>query len=237
MAKLGVNIDHVATVRQARKTNEPDPVWAAALAELGGADGITVHLREDRRHIQDRDVRVLRETVAVKLNLELALADDVLALACQLRPDQATIVPERREEVTTEGGLDAAGQRKRLSDAMRRLQDAGILVSLFLDPEGEQIAAAHELGAAAVELHTGKYALARQANELERELQALRLAAQQIVAAGMTLHAGHGLTYHNVRPIATIPQMDELNIGHSIVARALMVGFQSAVREMKELIQ
>jgi pyridoxine 5-phosphate synthase len=237
MAKLGVNIDHVATVRQARQTNEPDPVWAAALAELGGADSITVHLREDRRHIQDRDVRVLRDTVAVKLNLELALADDVLALACQLRPDQATIVPERREEVTTEGGLDAAGQRKRLSDAMRRLQDAGILVSLFLDPEGEQIAAAHELGAAAVELHTGKYALARQANELERELQALRLAAQQIVAAGMTLHAGHGLTYRNVRPIATIPQMDELNIGHSIVARALMVGFQSAVREMKELIQ
>lgn len=237
MAKLGVNIDHVATVRQARQTNEPDPVWAAALAELGGADSITVHLREDRRHIQDRDVRVLRDTVAVKLNLELVLADDVLALACQLRPDQATIVPERREEVTTEGGLDAAGQRKRLSDAMRRLQDAGILVSLFLDPEGEQIAAAHELGAAAVELHTGKYALARQANELERELQALRLAAQQIVAAGMTLHAGHGLTYRNVRPIATIPQMDELNIGHSIVARALMVGFQSAVREMKELIQ
>ncbi|MBX7071526.1 MAG: pyridoxine 5'-phosphate synthase [Pirellulales bacterium] len=236
MAKLGVNIDHVATVRQARKTNEPDPVWAAALAELGGADGITVHLREDRRHIQDRDVRVLRETVAVKLNLELTLADDVLALACQLRPDQATIVPERREEVTTEGGLDAAGQRKRLSEAMRRLQDAGILVSLFLDPETAQIDAAQQLGATAVELHTGKYALARHADELERELEALRSAAQQIVAAGMTLHAGHGLTYRNVRPVATIPQMDELNIGHSIVARALMVGFQSAVREMKELI-
>lgn len=236
MAKLGVNIDHVATVRQARRTNEPDPVWAAALAELGGADGITVHLREDRRHIQERDVRVLRETVAVKLNLELALAEDVLAIACQVRPDQATLVPERREEVTTEGGLDGVGQRQRLADAIRRLQDSGIVVSLFLDPEPKQIDLAAELKAEAVELHTGQYALAKTEAEQERELAGLQLAAKQIVDLGFVLHAGHGLTYRNVGPVAALPNMGELNIGHSIVARALMVGFPEAVREMKRLI-
>jgi pyridoxine 5-phosphate synthase len=236
MAKLGVNIDHVATVRQARRTNEPDPVWAAALAELGGADGITIHLREDRRHIQDRDLRVLRETVTVKLNLELALADDVLEIACQMKPDQATLVPERREEVTTEGGLDAVGQRSRLADAIARLRDAGIVVSLFLDPEPKQIEAAAQLGVEAVELHTGQYALAREEAAQEKELQQLRRAAAQIIDHGLVLHAGHGLTYRNVRPVATLPQMGELNIGHSIVARALMVGFAEAVREMKRLI-
>lgn len=236
MAKLGVNIDHVATVRQARRTNEPDPVWAAALAELGGADGITVHLREDRRHIQDRDVRVLRETAAVKLNLELALADDVLQIACQVKPDQATLVPERREEVTTEGGLDAVGQQKRLAEAIARLRDAGIVVSLFLDPEPKQIEAAARLKADAVELHTGQYALARDEQAQQRELVLLSTAGKQTLDAGMVLHAGHGLTYRNVQPVAQLPGMGELNIGHSIVARALMVGFVEAVREMKNLI-
>lgn len=236
MAELGVNIDHVATVRQARRTNEPDPVWAAALAELGGANGITIHLREDRRHIQDRDLRVLRETVAVKLNLELALAEDVLAIACQVKPDQATLVPERREEVTTEGGLDAAGHEARLRAAIDRLRQAGVIVSLFLDPEEKQIAAAARFKADAVELHTGAYALAQTEAEREHELAALRAAAAQIVSLGMTLHAGHGLTYRNVKPIAQLPQMGELNIGHSIVSRAIMVGLTQAVREMKALI-
>jgi pyridoxine 5-phosphate synthase len=235
MAHLGVNIDHVATVRQARRTNEPDPVWAATLAELGGADGITLHLREDRRHIQDRDLRILRETVTVKLNLEMACAEDVLAIACQFRPDQATLVPERREEVTTEGGLDVLSARDRVRDAIARLKGAGIVVSLFLDPDAKHIAAAKQLGADAVELHTGQYALAS-GEKQQAELETLRQAGRQVLEAGLTLHAGHGLTYRNVKPIAAIAGMDELNIGHSIVARALMVGFEQAVREMKRLI-
>jgi pyridoxine 5-phosphate synthase len=236
MAQLGVNIDHVATVRQARRTNEPDPVWAATLAELGGADGITLHLREDRRHIQDRDLRILRETVTVKLNLELACSDDVLGIACQFRPDQATLVPERREEVTTEGGLDVCSQRDRVGAAVRRLKDAGIVVSLFLDPDPRQIAAARDLGADAVELHTGQYALSPPGEKQNAQVAALRQAAEHVLQAGLTLHAGHGLTYRNVRPVAGIPGMGELNIGHSIVARALMVGFEQAVREMKRLV-
>ena len=236
MALLGVNIDHVATVRQARRTNEPDPVWAAALSELGGADSITIHLREDRRHIQDRDLRVLRDTVAVKLNLELACADEVIAIACQTRPDQATLVPERREEVTTEGGLDVVGQRQRVRDAIKKLQDAGIEVSLFIDPDRAQIEATAELGAEAVELHTGCYALATDAAARDRELAALTKAAADVTSAGLVLHAGHGLTYRNVQPVARLPKMCELNIGHSIVARALFVGFREAVREMKALI-
>lgn len=236
MAALGVNIDHVATVRQARKTNEPDPVWAASLAELGGADGITLHLREDRRHIQQRDLELLRQTVTVKLNLELACADDVLDIACRVRPHQATLVPERREEVTTEGGLDAAGQRSRVADSVKRLRDAGIVVSLFLDPDDRQIDVAAELGAEAVELHTGAYAHAAAAFAGDAELAALRTAADRVVRAGLTLHAGHGLTYRNVRPVAAIPAMCELNIGHSIVARAIMVGLEQAVRDMKQLI-
>jgi pyridoxine 5-phosphate synthase len=225
----------VATVRQARKTYEPDPVWAATLAELGGADGITVHLREDRRHIQDRDVRVLRETVTIKLNLEMACNEDILAIACQIKPDQATIVPEKREEVTTEGGLDAVSARRDIERAVKRLQDAGIYVSLFLDPEPAQLDLAAELGAQAVELHTGSYALAKgtaQAAELEK----LTAAGQQIRQLRMALHAGHGLNYHNVLAIAAIPEMHELNIGHAIVARAVMVGMERAVREMKDLI-
>ncbi len=233
MIRLGVNIDHVATVRQARRTNEPDPIWAAVLAELGGADGITLHLREDRRHIQDRDLRLLRETVAVLLNLELACEPEVLQIACQVRPDQATLVPERREEITTEGGLDLLGQRERVARAVEQLRDAGIKVSLFLDPEREHIQAAAELGVDAVELHTGGYANAR-GEEQQRQLHKLALAAEEVRRLGLALHAGHGLTYRNVHPVAAIPGMEELNIGHSIVSRAIMVGMTQAVREMKQ---
>lgn len=236
MALLGVNIDHVATVRQARRTNEPDPVWAASLAELGGADGITLHLREDRRHIQDRDLHLLRQTVTVKLNLELAASDDVLRIACEARPHQATLVPERREEVTTEGGLDAAGQRERVSDAVKRLADAGIAISLFIDPDERQIAAAKDLGVVAVELHTGAYAHATANFAGDGELDELRRAAELVRQAGMTLHAGHGLTYRNVGPVAALEGMCELNIGHSIISRAIMVGLEQAVRDMKRLI-
>jgi pyridoxine 5-phosphate synthase len=236
MTALGVNIDHVATVREARKTNEPDPVWAASLAELGGADGITLHLREDRRHIQERDLELLRQTATVKLNLELACDEQVLAIACRARPHQATLVPERREEVTTEGGRDAAGQRARVADAVQRLRDAGIVVSLFLDPDPRQLDLAAELGAEAVELHTGAYAHATAKFAGDAELQALREAGSRVQAAGLTLHAGHGLTYRNVKPVAAIPGMCELNIGHSIIARAIMVGLEQAVRDMKRLI-
>lgn len=236
MVDLGVNIDHVATVRQARRTDEPDPVWAAVLAELGGADGITLHLREDRRHIQDRDLRILRETVRVKLNLEMACSDEIIAIACQVKPDQATLVPERREEITTEGGLDVAGQKSRVAEVAHRLREAGISVSLFLDPDPRQIDAAAELGADAVELHTGRYALAPPGPKRQAELDQLRQMGARIRQAGMALHAGHGLTYQNVRPIAAIEGMHELNIGHSIVARAIFVGIEQAVREMKRLI-
>ena len=235
MPELGVNIDHVATVRQARRTYEPDPVWAATLAELGGADGITIHLREDRRHIQDRDLRVLRETVTVKLNLELACDEGVLALACQAQPEQATLVPEKREEVTTEGGLDIVSNRDAVAHAVGRLRNAGIIVSLFLDPDAAQIEVAAALGAHAVELHTGQYALAR-GEQQQQELVKLVMAGKQITELGMTLHAGHGLNYQNVKPIAAISAMHELNIGHSIVSRAIMVGMERAVREMKALI-
>ena len=226
MAQLGVNIDHVATVRQARRTYEPDPVWAAALAELGGADGITLHLREDRRHISDRDLRILRQTVTVKLNLEMACEPEILAIACQVKPDQATLVPERREEITTEGGLDICGQRDRVAEAVDRLREAGISVSLFLDPDPRQIEAAARLAADAVELHTGQYALAAPGRRSRRNLRTSRRSAPLVRQAGMALHAGHGLTYRNVRPVAAIEGMHELNIGHSIVARAIMVGFE-----------
>ena len=236
MPELGVNIDHVATVREARRTVEPDPAWAAVQAELGGADAITLHLREDRRHIQERDVRVLRETLTVRMNLELACASDVLKIATAVRPEQATLVPENREEITTEGGLDLTGQRQRVTEAILQLKGAGIFVSLFLDPEPEQIVVAAELGADAVELHTGQYALASQGPPQQQELGRLTLAATEVRRCGLRLNAGHGLTYRNVRPIANIREMHELNIGHSIVARALMVGMQSAVREMAQLM-
>ncbi len=242
MAELGVNIDHVATVRQARRTFEPDPVWAAALAELGGADCITLHLREDRRHIQERDLRILRQTVTVKLNLEMACQREVLAIACEVKPDQATLVPENREEITTEGGLDIVAQRQKATEVIRRLEDAGISVSLFLDADPRQLEVAAELKAAAVELHTGQYALAGapatpgRGRRQDEELKKLAQAGRFIRQAGMALHAGHGLTYHNVRPVASLEGMHELNIGHSIVSRALMVGFEQAVREMKKLV-
>jgi len=235
MPELGVNIDHVATLRQARKTYEPDPVWAAALAELGGADGITIHLREDRRHIQDRDLRLLRQTVTVKLNLELACNQEVLGIACEVHPDQATLVPERREEVTTEGGLDAVGHREAVARAVSQLQAAGIFVSLFLDPVIEQVELAAEIRADAVELHTGQYSLSRGQTRQE-ELAKLVAAGHRIRQFGMALHAGHGLNYQNVRPVAQIAEMHELNIGHSIVARAVLVGLERAVREMKQLV-
>jgi pyridoxine 5-phosphate synthase len=235
MPELGVNIDHVATIRQARRTYEPDPVAAAALCELAGADSITIHLREDRRHIQDRDVRVLRETVTTRLNLELAVAEEIVGIACEIRPDQATIVPEKREEITTEGGLDIVAHRAATERAIRRLKAAGIHVSLFLDPDPSQIELAAELGADAVELHTGQYALARGAAQNE-QLVALVSAGKRIVELGLGLHAGHGLNYHNVTPVARIPHMHELNIGHSIISRAVLVGMERAVREMKQLV-
>jgi pyridoxine 5-phosphate synthase len=236
MPELGVNIDHVATLRQARRTYEPDPVCAAALAELGGADGITLHLREDRRHIVDRDLRILRQTVAVKLNLEMACNEEILQIACEVKPDQATLVPERREEVTTEGGLDVFAQQTRVAEVVCRLQQAGIAVSLFLDPDPRQIETAGQWGVDAVELHTGQYALAKPGPTRQKELDILKTAAAHIRRLGMALHAGHGLNYHNVGPVAAIEGMHELNIGHSIVARAIMVGFPRAVREMKRLV-
>jgi len=236
MLELGVNIDHVATVRQARKTVEPDPVWAAALAELGGADCITIHLREDRRHIQDRDVNLLRETVRCKLNLEMACADDIIKIALKVRPDQATLVPERREEITTEGGLDVISQTEAVKKIVKRLQDRGILVSLFIDPDMKQIEAGIITGCDAVELHTGNYADAKTEKKRNIELQRILAAGTMIHEADMRLHAGHGLTYHNVLPIASVPKMRELNIGHSIVSRALLVGMQEAVAEMKRVL-
>ncbi len=235
MPQLGVNIDHIATLRQARKTYEPDPVAAAVLAELGGADAITIHLREDRRHIQDRDVRLLRETVSVKLNLELSVADEIVGIACLTRPQQATLVPERREEVTTEGGLDVVKHHAAVQSALRRLQAAGIEVSLFIDPDPQQIQASQKLGAEAIELHTGQYALAR-GKEQEKHLADLIAAGALAGQLGLKLHAGHGLNYHNVGPVATIAGMRELNIGHSIISRAVFVGLERAVREMKALL-
>jgi pyridoxine 5-phosphate synthase len=237
MPRLGVNIDHVATIRQARRATEPDPVWAAAMAELGGADQITVHLREDRRHIQDRDLRILKETVNVKLNLECALEPAMLEIACELKPDQVCLVPEKREEVTTEGGLDVLSNRQRTADAINRLVDAGIFVSLFLDPLKDHISLAKELGADAVELHTGAYANAKTETAVKAELNQLREASDHCVRLGLRLHAGHGLTYSNVLPVAKIPDMEELNIGHSIISRSIFVGLQSAVREMKNLCE
>lgn len=236
MIRLGVNIDHVATIRQARGGQEPDPVWAAVLAELAGADGITVHLREDRRHIQDRDVRVLRETVRTRLNLEAAVAPEIVDFALEVRPDQVTFVPERRAEVTTEGGLDVVGQRDRVALAVDRCRAAGLSVSLFLDPDPAQIEAAAALGVQAVELHTGRYAEAAEGPAREFELAALAEAGRLTVAAGLALHAGHGLTLQNVRPVARLPRMLELNIGHSLVSRAVFVGFERAVREMRAAI-
>ncbi len=233
--RLGVNIDHVATVRQARRARYPDPVHAALLAEQAGADSITVHLREDRRHILDRDVRALRGLLQTRMNLEMAVTEEMLALACELMPADCCLVPEKREEVTTEGGLDVASQVPRLQEAARRLAQAGVRLSLFIDPDPRQVEAAARIGAPAIELHTGAYAEstgAHQAAELSRLLASAQLAAR----LGLSVHAGHGLHYHNVQPVAAIREIVELNIGHAIVARAIFTGLTSAVRDMKALL-
>lgn len=237
MAHLGVNIDHVATVRQARRTDEPDPVWAAVEAELGGADQITFHLREDRRHIGDRDARVLRETVAVRLNMEMAIAPEIVSIACSLRPHQATLVPERREEVTTEGGLNVSGNRARMAEVVKRLKESGITVASFIEPVAEQIRASAETGFSAVELWTGGYAHARSPADLESSLKALGDGIALARSCGLTVHAGHGLTYRNVAAVAALPGLTDFNIGHSIVSRAMFVGMRQAVRRMKALLE
>jgi pyridoxine 5-phosphate synthase len=236
MPRLGVNIDHVATLRQVRGGREPDPVWAAVLAELGGGDVITIHLREDRRHIQERDLRLLRQTVGVRLNMELAVEPGVIALALEVRPDQATFVPERREELTTEGGLDVAGQCDRVAEALARCRAASIDVALFIDPDPRQVEAAAKVGATAVEFHTGRYANAFEGPDRNRELDALKAAAVTALTSGLELHAGHGLNYQNVAAVARLDRMEELNIGHSIISRAVFVGLAQAVREMKACI-
>ena len=232
--RLYVNIDHVATVRQARRADEPDPVRAAELAERAGADGITVHLREDRRHIQDADVRALARAVRTVLNLELAAAPAIVRIATALKPHQATLVPENRREITTEGGLDLARGGRRLQDAVRRLQDAGLRVSLFIDPTLDAVTRAAALGVPAVELHTGRYAHGWRRGDAV--LRQVRAAATRAKALGLAVHAGHGLTYENVQPVAAIPEIEELNIGHSIVSNALYWGLEEAVRRMRMLI-
>lgn len=235
--RLYVNIDHVATLREARRTDEPDPVRAAAAAEAGGADGITVHLREDRRHIQDRDVRALAASVTTVLNLELAAHPPIVRIACRLRPFQATLVPERRREVTTEGGLAMRPHDRRLRDAVRRLLDAGIRVSLFIGPERRAIEMAAALEVPAIELHTGRYAHTRDGSAVRgTAYRALERAARLARSLGLAVHAGHGLTYANVQPVAAIPEIEELNIGHSIVSNAVFWGIEDAVRRMRRLV-
>jgi len=241
--ELGVNVDHVATVRQARRTYEPDPVWAAVEAHLGGADGITVHLREDRRHIQDEDVRRLRELTHIKLNLEMAATGEMVAIACRLRPEMAMLVPEGRHEITTEGGLDICSQEGRLRGEVAKLTGAGIVVSVFIDAELRQVEAAKRIGASVCEIHTGPYAHAFHAKGRDSEspavlaeLERIRVAGEAIRAAGMRFNAGHALNYFNVEPVARLPGVRELHIGHSIVSRSIFVGMREAVREMKRLI-
>ena len=236
MIRLGVNVDHVATIRQARGGIEPDPVTAAALSELGGADGITIHLREDRRHIQDRDVRLLRETVQTRLNLEMACEQSIIDIATEVKPEQVTLVPERREEITTEGGLNVLAEASKVEDAVRQLHDAGLPVSLFIDSTPEQIKAAADTGADYIELHTGVYAEARDDAQLQcfEELEKGVLTATEL---GLGVNAGHGLNYWNTALVCTLPHLDELNIGHSIVSRAVFVGLERAVREMKDLMR
>jgi pyridoxine 5-phosphate synthase len=235
--RLGVNVDHVATLRQARRTTYPDPVTAAALAELAGAQQITIHLREDRRHIQDRDLRILRETCQTLLNLEMAATAEMVKIAYEYKPDVVTLVPERREELTTEGGLDVAGQRESVAKIIKNLKDGEITVSLFIDPDLDQIRAAHKVDADRIELHTGRYCEARNERERGRELSRIVDAAKAAAKLGMSVAAGHGLNYDNVQPIARIHEIDELNIGHAIVGRAVLVGFERAVREMLELMR
>ena len=244
MIELGVNIDHIATIRQARRTHEPDPVWAAVEAHLGGADGITVHLREDRRHIQDEDVRRLRDLVHIKLNLEMAATPEMVDIACGLKPEMAMLVPEGREEITTEGGLDILGQRERLKNVVARLRDAGIMTSVFIDPDTRQVEAASQIGARVCEIHTGPYAHAfhvkgrdAESPAVLAELDAIRKAGEAIRALGMRFNAGHALNYFNVQPVAALPGVRELHIGHAIVSRSVFVGLREAVRQMKSLLR
>ncbi|AUU11281.1 pyridoxine 5'-phosphate synthase [Serratia marcescens] len=234
---LGVNIDHIATLRNARGTQYPDPVQAAFIAEQAGADGITVHLREDRRHITDRDVRLLRQTIQTRMNLEMAVTDEMLDIAIELKPHFCCLVPEKREEVTTEGGLDVAGQLDKMSVAVERLAQAGILVSLFIDPDHRQIGAAVAVGAPYIEIHTGAYAEAQGELALQAELRRIAVAAAYAAEKGLKVNAGHGLTYHNVQPIAALPEMHELNIGHAIIGQAVMSGLPAAVADMKVLMR
>ncbi len=236
MIQLGVNIDHIATLRQARGTRYPSPVQAALLAEYAGADAITLHLREDRRHIQDRDLEILREVLSTRMNLEMAVTDEMLAIALKTRPHDACLVPERRQEITTEGGLDVVAHFERVRKACQILGDAGIRVSLFINADQAQIDAAQAAGAAAVELHTGHYAELETEAQQKVELERLRTAADYGTSQGLRVNAGHGLNYHNTRPVAALANLRELNIGHAIVAQALFVGWESAVREMKTLI-
>lgn len=243
MIELGVNIDHVATIRQARRTYEPDPVWAAVEAHLGGADGITVHLREDRRHIQDADVRRLRELTHIKLNLEMAATDEMVGIACDLKPEMAMLVPEGRHEVTTEGGLDIVSQEDRLKTVVTRLADAGIVCSVFIDAEPQQVEAAARIGARVCEIHTGPYAHAfyekgrdAESAPVLAELEKLRAAGKLVRQLGMRFNAGHALNYANVKPVAAIAGIRELHIGHAIISRAVFVGLREAVREMKRLM-
>jgi pyridoxine 5-phosphate synthase len=234
---LGVNIDHIATLRNARGTQYPDPVQAAFIAEQAGADGITVHLREDRRHITDRDVRILRQIIQTRMNLEMAVTDEMLDIAIELKPHFCCLVPEKREEVTTEGGLDVAGQQDKMAVAVERLAKAGILVSLFIDPDHRQIDAAVAVGAPYIEIHTGAYAEAEGELAVKAELHRIAVAATYAAEKGLKVNAGHGLTYHNVQPIAALPEMHELNIGHAIIGQAVMCGLPAAVTDMKLLMR
>jgi pyridoxine 5-phosphate synthase len=243
MIELGVNVDHVATVRQARRTYEPDPVWAAVEAHLGGADGITVHLREDRRHIQDEDVRRLRELTHIRLNLEMAATDEMVRIACGIKPEMAMLVPEGRHEITTEGGLDILSQEKRLADGVKKLKDAGIVVSVFIDADVRQVEAAARIGASVCEVHTGPYAQAfhqkgrdAESPEVVHQLETVQGAGDAIRGLKMRFNAGHALNYVNVQPVARLKGLRELHIGHAIVSRAVFVGMRDAVREMKQLM-
>jgi pyridoxine 5-phosphate synthase len=235
-ARLGVNVDHVATLRQARRTAYPDPVAAAMLAEMAGADQITIHLREDRRHIQERDLQVMRKTVTTRLNLEMAATQEMVKIAYEVKPDECTLVPERREELTTEGGLDVVAGRDHVRKVVKNLRDAEIQVSLFVDPELDQVKSAHRVEAEVIELHTGRYCDARLASDRRRELARIVDAAKTASKLGLKVAAGHGLNYQNILPVAAIQEIEEFNIGHAIVARSILVGMERAVREMKELI-
>lgn len=236
MARLGVNIDHVATLRQSRGGIEPEPIAAAVIAEMAGADGIVVHLREDRRHIQDRDLRILREIVQTKLDLEMAATDEMVKIALEVKPDMVTIVPERREELTTEGGLDISSIRGKLKDIIELLHEGGIIVSLFVDPDIDQIKASHKINADYIEIHTGRYANAKRIKDEDREMDSITQAAKFAYKLGLGVNAGHGLSYRNVKRLTQINEIVEFNIGHSIISRSVLVGLDRAVREMKELI-